>query len=119
MYTTHNPCCDAKNRFNLPDELELNFASIAHLFSEENIKKLANLKENEEKIEKRPFVSKVRTLLSEANIDKADLVTIAASKGHYKEDKNIEEYPDDFLSHWVIPNYKKIIELIKTTKESK
>ena len=58
-------------------------------------------------------------MLSEANIDKADLVTIAASKGHYKEDKNIEEYPDDFLSHWVIPNYKKIIELIKTTKESK
>ena len=119
MYTTHNPCCDAKNRFNLPDELELNFASIAHLFSEENIKKLANLKEKEEKIEKRPFVSKVRTLLSEANIDKADLVTIAASKGHYKEDKNIEEYPDDFLSRWVIPNYKKIIELIKTTKKSK
>ena len=88
-------------------------------FSEENIKKPAIPKKNEEKIEKRPFVSKVRTLLSEANIDKADLVTIAASKGHYKEDKNIEEYPDDFLSHWVIPNYKKIIELIKTTKESK
>ncbi|MDY4183417.1 MAG: hypothetical protein SOX92_03905 [Candidatus Onthovivens sp.] len=58
-------------------------------------------------------------MLSEANIDKADLATIAASKGHYKEDKNIEEYPDDFLSRWVIPNYKKIIELIKTTKESK
>ena len=32
VYTTHNPCWDAKNRFNLPDELELNFASIAHLF---------------------------------------------------------------------------------------
>lgn len=119
MYTTHNPCWDAKNRFNLPDELELNFASIAHLFSEENIKKLAIPKKNEEKVEQRPLVSKVRTLLNEANIDKADLVTIAASKGHYKEAKNIEEYPDDFLSRWVIPNFKKIIELIKTTKESK
>ena len=58
-------------------------------------------------------------MLSEANIDKADLVTIAASEGHYKEAKNIEEYPDDFLSRWVIPDFKKIIELIKTTKESK
>ena len=98
MYTTHNPCWDAKNRFNLPDELELNFASIAHLFSKENIKKPANPKENEEKVEQRPLVSKVRTLLSEANI---------------------EEYPDDFLSRWVIPNFKKIVELINTTKENK
>ena len=88
-------------------------------FSEENIKKSANPKENEEKVEQRPLVSKVRTLLSETNIDEADLVTIAASRGHYKEAKNIEEYPDDFLSRWVIPNFKKIIELIKTTKESK
>ena len=69
-------------------------------FSAENIKKPANPKENEEKAEQRPLVSKVRTLLSEANIDKADLVTIAASKGHYKEAKNIEEYPDDFYLAW-------------------
>ena len=88
-------------------------------FSEENIKKPAIPKKNEEKVEQRPLVSKVRTLLSETNIDEADLVTIAASKGHYKEAKNIEEYPDDFLSRWVIPNFKKIIELIKTTKKSK
>ena len=119
MYTTHNPCWDAKNRFNLPEELELSFASIAHLFSEENIKKPVNPKQNEEKVEQRPLVSKVRTLLSEANIEEADLIKIASSKGHYKEAKNIEEYPDDFLSRWVIPNFKKIIELIKTTKKSK
>ena len=88
-------------------------------FSEENIKKPAIPKKNEEKVEQRPLVSKVSTLLSEANIDKADLVTIAASEGHYKEAKNIEEYPDDFLSRWVIPKFKKIIELSKTTKKSK
>ena len=84
-------------------------------FSEENIKKPAIPKKNEEKVEQRPLVSKVRTLLSEANIDKADLVTIAASKGHYKEAKNIEEYPDDFLSRWVVPNFKKIVEKDSTS----
>ena len=87
--------------------------------SEENIKKPAIPKENEGKVEQRLLVSKVCTLLSEANIDEADLVTIAASKGHYKEAKNIEEYPDDFLSRWVIPNFKKIVELINATKENK
>ena len=58
-------------------------------------------------------------MLREANIEKYYLFKIAASKGHYKEAKNIEEYPDDFLSRWVIPNFKKIVELINTTKESK
>lgn len=31
MFTTHHPCWDAKNRFGLPDELEMNFESIAHI----------------------------------------------------------------------------------------
>ena len=30
LYTTHNPCWDAKNRFDLPDEVPFEFASIAH-----------------------------------------------------------------------------------------
>ncbi len=30
LYTTHNPCWDAKNRFDLPDELPLDYAAIAH-----------------------------------------------------------------------------------------
>ena len=47
-------------------------------FSEENIKKPAIPKKNEEKVEQRPLVSKARTLLSEAEED--DLIKIAASK---------------------------------------
>ena len=33
LYTTHNPCWDAKNRFNLPDEVPFEFASIAACIS--------------------------------------------------------------------------------------
>lgn len=32
MYTTHNPAWDAKNRDNLPEQLDFTFGSIAHLF---------------------------------------------------------------------------------------
>jgi len=32
IYTAHQPCWDAKNRFGLPEELPLDFAKIAHLF---------------------------------------------------------------------------------------
>lgn len=30
MYTTHNPCWDAKNRFGLPDELPFDYEAISH-----------------------------------------------------------------------------------------
>jgi hypothetical protein len=34
MYTTHNPCWDAKNRFGLPEEMPFEFGRIAGLFAE-------------------------------------------------------------------------------------
>ncbi|WP_251870307.1 ATP-binding protein [Enterococcus italicus] len=33
MYTTHNPAWDAKNRFGLPDEMEMDYQGIAHIFN--------------------------------------------------------------------------------------
>lgn len=36
MYTAHNPCWDAKNRFGLAHELPFDFGQIAHLFSGES-----------------------------------------------------------------------------------
>lgn len=34
MYTAHNPCWDAKNRFNLAPELPFDFAQIAYIFGQ-------------------------------------------------------------------------------------
>lgn len=36
MYATHHPCWDAKNRYSLPDQMDMSFEGIAHLFT--NIK---------------------------------------------------------------------------------
>lgn len=32
MYTSHHPCWDAKNRYGLPDEMDFDYAGIAHIF---------------------------------------------------------------------------------------
>lgn len=34
MYTTHSACWDAKNRFDLPDEMPFDFGQIGHMFGE-------------------------------------------------------------------------------------
>lgn len=33
IYTTHHPAWDAKNRFGLPEEMDMSFAGIAHIFA--------------------------------------------------------------------------------------
>lgn len=42
MYTTHHPAWDAKNRHGLPDELPMEYAAIAHIFtsSSQEVKKV-------------------------------------------------------------------------------
>lgn len=37
MYTTHNPCWDAKNRFDLAPELPFEFGQIAHIFAPQQV----------------------------------------------------------------------------------
>jgi len=112
MYTTHNPCWDAKNRFNLPDELDLDFAAIAHLFSDVPTKKNTPKKE-EPKAEN--LVEKVKKLVADNGITEGQLESLVIAKGHYPEGTILEEYSLEFINRWVIPNFKKIVQTIKET----
>lgn len=112
MYTTHNPCWDAKNRFNLPDELDLDFAAIAHLFNDVPAKKNTPKKE-EPKAEN--LVEKVKKLIADNGITEAQLESLVIAKGHYPDGSILEEYSPEFINRWVIPNFKKIVQTIKET----
>ncbi len=109
MYTTHNPCWDAKNRFNLPDELDLDFASIAHLFADVNSKK------NTQAATKKPkddVLAKVKKLIADSGVSVEAVEQVVVEKGHYEAGSHIEDYSPDFITRWVIPNFKKIVETI-------
>lgn len=55
LYTTHNPCWDAKNRFGLPGEVPFEFASIAPCIEQEApVQPQAQDKPAEKKAEKNP-----------------------------------------------------------------
>lgn len=113
MYTTHNPCWDAKNRFNLPDELDLSINSISHLFSEHAAKQ-GDTKPNEK--QERTNIVKLKNMLADTGIDEESFKKVVAERGHYSVSQPLEEYSDDFITRWVIPNWKKIVEAIKNTE---
>jgi len=113
LYTTHNPTYDAKNRFNLPEELELNFASIAHLFDGQDLSK-PETKPQKEVV--RASVERLKKMIEDAEITEVALQKVVATRGHYQETEPIANYSDEFITRWIIPNWKKIFESMKNNK---
>jgi len=116
LYTTHNPTYDAKNRFDLPEELELKFASIEHLFEDQDFGKPEIPFPDPRDITTFALVEKLNQMIEEAGIAEDDLKKVVATKGHYQETEPVSNYSDDFITRWIIPNWKKILESIKNNK---
>lgn len=110
LYTTHNPTYDAKNRFDLPEELDLSFEGIKHLFTTSNQKPNTPVAQPEPK--ERPTIIKLKSLIKDANITEDDLKKVVADRGHYPVETSIKDYSDDFITRWIIPNWKKITETL-------
>lgn len=115
LYTTHHPAYDAKNRFDLPEELELNFTSIKHLFDAgQEAKKEIIVPKNASGMS--VVVQKLMKLIEEAGIEVIDLQKLVALKGTYKETDEVSSYEEDFILRSIIPNWQKIVQTIKKNK---
>jgi hypothetical protein len=117
MYTTHHACWDAKNRFNLPDELELGFKPIAHLFTNEV--EVQNQIEEIKTEEKPTNLMKLKSMIAEAGITENSLKVVVATKGHYSLEDDISTYSDDFITRWIFANWSKITQAISKTNGGK
>ena len=101
MFASHHPCWDAKNRQGLPDEMDLDFANIAHLFVDLPSPAVP-----------RQPVDQLRALLADAGITEEEFRKIVAAKKHYSEDTPIDEYSDRFLTGWCIKYFDQIKNII-------
>ena len=115
LFTTHSPVFDAKNRFGLPEKMDFDFKLISHLFMAKSPVKPVNSGEKKES----ELLKKVKKLIEDNGVTLAEVEAVVTSKGHYPEDKHLEDYSEDFIARWIIPNIKKIVEQIKSKKEVK
>lgn len=107
MYTNHHPTFDAKNRFNLPDELDLSIEPIKHLFEYDAPKNES--KPTEQKVS---VADKLKALIEGSGITEEEIEQVVVEKGHYENGSKIKDYSEDFIARWVIPNFKKIVDVI-------
>lgn len=100
MYTTHHPCWDAKNRYGLPDELEMDFSKISKLFADIPVKRQAK-KKDETPLEwdgKLPQKDAFVTAMEKKGISKEDIMFFNKSRGKNPQfnDTDPADYPDAY-----------------------
>lgn len=124
MYTSHHPCWDAKNRHNLPEEMELDYSNIAHIFESKAPEAAPAPAPITNDVTDRVTVSAdigdtptpldtVKELMMQSQVAEGELQAVVAQKGHFSANVPVENYPEAFLTGWVIPHWQKIVEIIE------
>lgn len=123
MYTTHNPCWDAKNRYGLKDCLPFDYAEIKAVIEGDAPKakkpaKTEPVKAEEpetkepEKIEA-PFITKLRELMEKDGIDEDRLIFAVASKGGCFTGEKIENLNPEFIQKSLIDKWPGFVKYAK------
>ena len=116
IYTSHHPAWDAKTRIALPEIIDLDYGKIAFAFETE--KKPAPAAPPSPDPEDSAY-EKFREVMAESGVTEDEVRAVVASKGHYAENVPISDYPDKFITGWLIKYWPQIVELIDAGKTAK
>lgn len=104
MYTSHNPVWDAKNRHGLPEEVEMSFKPIAHIFEGPVSSGQGPVSSPLERLE---------AMMAEAGIEDYQLRKVVAAKGHYPFETPLSDYSERIINGFCIKYFDKIVEQIR------
>lgn len=140
MFTTHNPCWDAKNRDGLPDELPFDFEQIKHILltadSVEPVSSQNTVPQQSNKIidkgdfeeiaeepikdelknkliSSNPVIQQLYDLMNENDVSETMLQAVVADNGYFPIGTPIESYGEDFISGCLIAAWPQVMDKIK------
>ena len=122
IYTTHSPVWDAKNRHNLPEEMDLSYASIAPVFGD-RVAQPAKAPAPEQPKEQPLATVTPETLktitewMVKAGISAGEIQTLVAQKGHFPPETPMEQYPEKFVRGWLMHNWAQVVKSIEANPE--
>lgn len=135
MYTTHHPCWDAKNRHGFADQIEFNYAAIAHCIPdlitgsnvnnvqeeqvsppEENI--MPQPAEEQTVQEKAPEpsgsspIKQLYDLMEQFDVSREEIQWAVSTKGYYPKSTPIERYEENFIAGVLVGAWKQVNDMI-------
>lgn len=142
LYTSHNPCWDAKNRDGLPDELPFEYAAIAHCIPNSVTRipespKPTQIKQPKSKAEPTPEIQPQESqpaqktqinipdgipkaladLMRENEVDEEEIRFAVSQKGYFPYDTPITNYDPEFIDGVLIGAWGKVYKMIKDNKD--
>lgn len=114
MYTTHNPCWDAKNRYGLADCLPFEYSAIKSVIEGDSEKPKKPKKKEEPKIdapateeapEEPDYIKKLRELMAKDGINEDRLIMACATKGACFSGSKITELDQSFIEKSLIEKW--------------
>lgn len=144
LYTTHTPCWDAKNRFDLPDEVPFEYASIASCIPVLGAVKSPKPQTPPEsdilptpKPEPQPeppretvpkalltpdlialgVPEKLAPLMSANNVTPEELQAVVGKRGYFPEDMPIREYPADFVEGCLVAAWPQVLQMVLDNRD--
>ena len=133
LYTTHNPCWDAKNRDQLPDLLPLSFDSISCLFGTQQVPPPSAqtapaaetfdpndyeevLESTEEPLVLPPAAKPLADLMERDHVMENELRYAVSQCGYFPEATPVANYPDDFIGY-LVSVWPKVLEMIQDNRK--
>lgn len=139
MYTEHHPCWDAKNRWGLKPEMPFDFAEIAAFipgtesapvytnsvkqempeknFMPEPEKTERNIQQKQNIAEDNGIPKAVRDLMSANNVTSEEIQEVVAQRGYFPRSMPVADYPEDFVTGWLIALWPQVFEKIKENRK--
>ena len=108
IYTTHHPCWDAKNRYGLPDEVDLGFEGIAKIFE--------NAPDANKPISS-DTLSKLKARIEQAELKIEEVEQLLIEKGKQPEGTTIDQYTEGFCNGWLRQNWGRVVKAIVNNPE--
>lgn len=127
MYTTYHPCWDAKNRFDLADEIPMDYEQIRFIFESapvpvqpsapaqpapEPIPETMEQTENSGISQTASVPKALSDLMAASGITEDKIRKACAMKGYFPEDMPISAYPAEFVEGVLIGAWGQIVDFI-------
>lgn len=122
MYTTHHPCWDAKNRFDLPEKLPFVYEKVAHCFLQSTASTVSAPQAEMEtaanpveslKVEMDGIPPALCQLMQQYGVLEQDIQRVVAMRGYYPESTPIRNYDPQFVEGVLIGAWQQVYNMIK------
>ena len=144
LYTTHHACWDAKNRFDLPEEIPFDYAAIAACIPgttpapvskpeplpqskpEADILPTPQPEPPHEKVPKALLTpdlvalgvpEKLAPLMSANNVTPDELQHVVGKRGYFPEDMPIKNYPLDFVDGCLVAAWPQVLQMVLDNRD--